>query len=566
MASEKLGHAQDQPELPATPGGCQVSHAHAQSEIPALNSQLSLEEKVSQLEQHLHQRTAELARLNDSLVAEMRQRQTAQQTAEYAALHDGLTDLPNRAFIRNRINRAIDRRKRDSGFHFAILFLDFDRFKVVNDSLGHDAGDELLVAIAQRIRQHVGSADSVLANQLPTAARLGGDEFILLIEDIAGAKDAMNWAERLITTLGAPYHIRGLDLICTVSIGITTSHMHYDRAEDVLRDADIAMYHAKAAGKARCMLFDRRMHEEIRDRLQLEADLRKAVDRNELQLMFQPVVSLETHQLYGFEALLRWNHPVRGEVSPGDFISCCEETGLIVPIGNWALRQACAQLAKWRKKFPKLPGLTVNVNLSANQLLTPEIVSTVKQTLDSCGLPPGALILEVTETVMITNAEVSIPVLEQLKALGVQLYMDDFGTGYSSMSCLHRFPLNGLKIDRSFVDIMAERRDYAAIVHSIIALASNLGIKIVAEGIETFDQAVMLQAMECTDAQGFYFSRPLTMHAAEALLRAGGFVGPSPAPHEPSAAIRSASERNSVRDATAGKRKSPRAAFNAKRN
>jgi diguanylate cyclase (GGDEF)-like protein len=437
----------------------------------------------------------------------------------HAAMHDKLTGLPNRALLRDRLTQAIERRKRNPDFNFALLFLDFDRFKLVNDSLGHTVGDKLLVAIADRLSKSLRSTDSVGRPDSSLPARLGGDEFVILAEDLTSERDAATLAERLLAVLAQPYELNGHSIVSTASIGITTSALGYDNSDDVVRDADTAMYHAKANGKARYVMFNRQMHEEIRRRLELETDLRLAIERGEMVLDYQPIVTLNTGSLHGFEALVRWQHPQRGRIMPNDFIPCCEETGLIVPLGYWVLTEACRQLKSWQDRFRHHADLVMSVNMSARQLLAPGLSTRVAQIIAESKVRPSSVILEITETAMIRNAETSIPVLRQLRELGVSLHMDDFGTGYSSLSCLHRLPLSGLKIDRSFVNSMTERRDYAAIVHAIVALARNLGITLVAEGIESPEQVAMLQAMDCDTAQGYLFSKPLSVSDAESCLQ-----------------------------------------------
>ncbi len=447
------------------------------------------------------------------------ERKAAEEKLRLAALHDKLTQLPNRALLTERLSAAITRSKQEPDYKFAVLFLDFDRFKIINDSLGHEVGDLLLVSIAERLTTNLRSGDTALSfgdGHVP--ARLGGDEFVILLDGLANVSDAPVVAERIQAALSTPHVIGGHDVISTASIGIVTSDGHYDRAEDILRDADTAMYHAKTTGKARHVVFDDHMHQEAVQRLQLEEDLRRAVDRQEFSLDYQPIIALSTGRLIGFEALIRWKHPQRGNVPPDEFIGLSEEIGLILPMGTWALAEAARQLKQWHEQFPTDPPLTMNVNLSKRQLRQGDLVEIVKGIVRDTGVDPRWLKLEVTESVIMDSPEHITNVLQQLKDLGVGLCMDDFGTGHSSLSCLHRFPIDVMKIDRTFVLNTDGNREYAAVIHAIITLAHTLHMTVVGEGVETAGQLAQLQALECDWAQGNYFSKSMNVEAVEAYL------------------------------------------------
>ncbi len=359
----------------------------------------------------------------------------------YDALHDALTGLPNRTKFNELLSEAIKNSQRLSSSRFAVLFLDLDRFKVINDSLGHFLGDKLLKTVSERLKKHVRPHDVV--------ARFGGDEFTVLLNNIKEPRNVIEISERLQREISVPFKIDGHEIFTSVSIGITFFDSRYERSEDILRDADTAMYQAKVDGKARCKVFEPQMHATNLNLLQIENDLRRAIERNEFKVYYQPIVNFETNRVSEFEALIRWEHPEQGLISPLDFIPLAEETGLIVPIGKWVLEESCRQIVQWQEKSPA--PLSISVNLSAKQLMHSDIAGQIKEIIEETGINPRRLKLEITESAVMENAEVALQILSELCALGVRISSDDFGTGYSSLSYLHRFPFDRLKIDRSFI-------------------------------------------------------------------------------------------------------------------
>lgn len=459
-----------------------------------------------------------------SLAQDITERVQAEERLRHEAMHDKLTGLPNRTLFLDRLDRSIRRSRRRGDQLFAVLFLDLDRFKVINDSLGHMIGDQLLCAISERLETCLRASDTVARIHGHTVARLGGDEFTILLEDISDSVTATRVAERVQKVLSEPFHLGGHEVYTTVSIGIAFTSTKYGSAEDLLRDADIAMYRAKMLGKARHAIFDTEMHARAAGILQLETDLRRAMEREEFYLQYQPIVELASGQLAGFEALLRWRHPERGIVAPGDFIPVAEETGLIIPIGLWALKEACRQARQWQAIQRAEPPLTMCVNVSGKQFKQVDLVHKVEQALRETGLDGRCLRLEITESTIMDDAETTTTTLNRLRDLGVQLSIDDFGTGYSSLSYLHRFPTTTLKIDRSFVSRMADDSDNLEIVRTIVILAHNLRLNVTAEGVETAEQYALLRSIGCEYGQGFWFARPLSAIAAQEVLSAKSLI------------------------------------------
>jgi len=428
-------------------------------------------------------------------------RKTAEEQLVHDAFHDALTSLPNRSLFIDRLDHVIAGSRRQDSSLYAVLFLDLDRFKVVNDSLGHTVGDSLLIEVGCRLKSCLRPGDTV--------ARLGGDEFAILLEHIADAAGAEEVTRRIEKALAAPFRIQGQDVYTTPSIGIAVKSDRYEWPEQILRDADIAMYEAKANGRARHEFFDADMHASVIDRLQLEADLRIAVDRREgFALHYQPIMDLQNHSLTGFEALIRWNHATRGVIYPLEFIPLAEETGLIVPLTDWIIGEACRQLKTWQGKFPSDPPLTMSVNVSSRVLLQQDFAESVASRLRAEGIEPGTLALEVTESVIMEHTEPVLDTITRLQKMGIRIHIDDFGTGYSSLSYLHNFPVNALKIDRSFIAKMSSANENQEIVKTIIALAQNLNLKVIAEGVELNHQLAAVSGLACQYGQGFIFSRP----------------------------------------------------------
>jgi diguanylate cyclase (GGDEF)-like protein len=444
----------------------------------------------------------------DGLVLNARdvtERTTLESELAHRAFHDSLTELPNRALLHDRLGHALARGARSS-LATAVLFIDLDNFKVINDSLGHQAGDRLLVTVAQRLRAAVRPGD--------TAARLGGDEFTVLLEDLSDSADAMNVAQRFLQQLRVPMNLDGHSVVVSASIGIAISDgANAILADDLLRQADIALYAAKGRGRDQFALFESSMSQLPLERLELELDLRKGLQRGEFRVYYQSIVELTSGRITGVEALVRWNHPRDGLVSPDRFIPVAEQSGLIVPLGRWVLREACQQAQTWRLQHPDQPPLVVSVNLSARQFQHAGLIEDVAEALRDSGLSPHLLKLEITESAAMEAGIGTIQVLQALKGLGVLLAIDDFGTGYSSLAYLKRFPVDTLKVDRSFVSGMGQNPHDSAIVQSVITLARTLSLSVTAEGIETVGQLEELRGLACDEGQGFLFARPQPVEA-----------------------------------------------------
>ncbi len=453
------------------------------------------------------------------------ERKRAEETLAHHAFYDGLTDLPNRALFLDRLQHALVRARRHRDYKFAVLFVDVDDFKVVNDSLGHTAGDTVLVEVARRLIASFRESDSIGRSTTETRAesstesiaRLGGDEFTVLLEDVSKPSDAIRVAERIQLKLADPFDIHGQKIVITASVGIALNSASYASGEEIVRDAEIAMYRAKRAGKARCEVFDAAMHAVALRRLQLETDLRRGIELGELVVYYQPIVDLEGGRILGFEALSRWKRP-EGMVPPVEFIPVADETGLILSINRALMFDACQQLRTWQSQFGCEPALLMSVNIAPKQFVHPQLATEIGSILEKTGVKPGALTLEIMETIAMVDADDALVVLEKLKTLGVRISIDDFGTGYSSLSRLPHFPIDALKIDRIFVSSMTSNPESREIIRLIIVLAHSIGLKIVAEGVETEGQAEELKKLGCEMAQGYLYSPPVASEEATRLL------------------------------------------------
>ncbi|MDJ1173075.1 two-component system response regulator [Roseofilum capinflatum] len=485
----------------------QLALTQAKAEITKLNSEL--EHRVQVRTEQLQDMNQKLISTNKKLESEISERQKIQQKLLHMASHDALTGLPNRVWFMDCLIQALDRFKSDKNHQFAILFLDCDRFKMVNDSLGHLVGDHVLISVARRLQSCLRSTEVL--------ARFGGDEFAILMHQIETVQIAINLAQKIQNSLTWPFHWNQQEIFLNASIGIVFSTPDYQEPEQLLRDADIAMYRAKGTHKT-YQVFDAFMRRNTQKRFQIETDLRLAIENEEFVLHYQPIISLKTGYISGFEALIRWQHPQQGFISPGAFIPIAEETGLIVPIGLWVVQEACSQFECWRKKEWIDDTVTMSVNLSVKQFNQSTLIDQMDRILVKTNFESKNLKLEITESAIMDNPDLATSALEKLKQRSIKLSIDDFGTGYSSLSYLHRFPIDTLKIDRSFISHMGEQGENAAIVEAIITLAHHLNITVTAEGVETASQLTQLSKMGCEEVQGYFLSKPLEGEAMGELL------------------------------------------------
>lgn len=485
--------------------------SRVQNQLVLVSAQRQIRQLNAELEARVRQRTAQLERANQHLQREIEEHQRTQEVLIHMAFHDSLTKLPNRALFLEKLYGALARLQADASEGFTVLLLDCDRFKVVNNSLGYSVGDELLKAIGQRLGSALGERD--------TLARLGGDEFAILLDGIGNLDRAVGVAEDLLSEFSKPFHLRQHEVYINASVGIVLGAADYKQPEDLLRDADTALYRAKVLGKGQYHIFDPELHQFALQRLQLETDLRRSLNQRGFMVYYQPIVALSSGRLAGFEALVRWQHPTRGLVSPAEFIPVAEETGLIRALGIWVLEEACERLRVWQQQGVG-SDLTMSINLAVQQLLQCNLLDQIDRLLADTQLDPHCLKLEITESALMENGEAAIEILHQLRSRGIQLSIDDFGTGYSSLSYLHRLPVNTLKIDRSFVKRMDGKSGNMGLVPAIINMAHTMGISAIAEGVETKQQFAQLQNLHCDFGQGYLFGAPLNCQLATELLQA----------------------------------------------
>jgi diguanylate cyclase (GGDEF)-like protein len=478
--------------------------------VARLNNQLQLksaQEKIKHLNADLEKRVIERTA---QLEAEIVERKKAEEKLFFMALHDPLTELLNRTGLMQRLEQVFQRSQENANYVFALLFLDCDRFKVINDSLGHLVGDQLLKALAKRLQDCLNNEDII--------ARFGGDEFVIILDDIKNLENVIQITESILKELALPFYLDEHEIFMGASIGILLGNRDYKDPNHLLRDADIAMYQAKASNKSTYKVFDTQMRDRAMQRLELETDLRRAIERQEFFVNYQPIICLTTGKIIGFEALVRWHHPEKGLISPGEFIPIAEETGLIVAIDRWVLEQACAQLQVWQPEISNAFPLTISSNLSVQQFTQADLMEEIDRVLTQNQMMGNCLKLEITESVLIDNDQSAQKILQQFKERQILVSIDDFGTGYSSLSYLHRFPVNTLKIDRSFIWRIGEEGDDGSIVDAIVTLAHHLGMDVIAEGVETKDQLDYLRSIGCEAAQGYFFSKPLNSKLATELL------------------------------------------------
>ncbi|MGK7877397.1 MAG: EAL domain-containing protein [Xenococcaceae cyanobacterium] len=484
--------------------------------VDYITKPFEVEEVLTRVQKQLALRAAEQeirklnAQLEERVKDRTRQLEAANAQLLEMAFHDNLTGLPNRALFMEHLEQVLNRAKADSAYQFAVLFLDCDRFKVINDSLGHLVGDELLIAITRRLEASLSQGN--------TLARLGGDEFAILLMEIQDISSATQVADRILERLRDPFQLERHEVFINASIGIVLGNFNYDKPEHLLRDAETAMYRAKALGKAQYHIFEPTMHDAALQVLQLETELRRAVNQQEFILHYQPIISLNTGRITGFEALVRWRHPQRGLVFPEFFISVAEETGLMIPIGKWVLQQACHQLHLWQQQGVADDSLTISVNLSVRQFAQPDLIEQIDQILAETQLNPQSLKLEITESIIMDNPQFASAIFQKLRERQIQLSIDDFGTGYSSLSYLHLFPIDILKIDRSFVKCLDGNRENLGLIPGIISIAREMGMNVIAEGIETQQQLAQLRRLNCGFGQGYLFSKPLEAEKAMNLM------------------------------------------------